>query len=357
MTTPVRVALAGVGNCTSALVQGRQLYLKTHEYPGGLPNIEMVRAAESTDFVAAFDVDARKVGLDLADAIHTEPNNCPPMAEVPPMDVTVAPGCGDDGVGETLARHVPRLSRTSVEEVAERLRDSGAELLLNLLPTGSEQATAAYAEAALQAGCGFVNVSSTTLARENRWQERFAARGLVLVGDDLKAQLGATIVHQTLVRLLSEQGVTLRDTYQINAGGNTNFVNLSDTARSASKAGTKSRAVTALANNGAGVPAEQTYFGMADYIPFLGDRKVAYIRMVGETFGRLPVELELRMDVPDSVNGAGAMLDALRLGALAVRNGDPELAAAVASLLMKEPSAHLPAADAYTRIAQAAETG
>jgi myo-inositol-1-phosphate synthase len=346
----VRVALVGIGNCAAVLLQGRSLYAKESSYGGGCCESTLLAPVDAVKFVAAFDVDARKVGLDLADAIRVEPNNAPMLVEIPRLGVSVDAGPPADGLGPRSAAQVPDVVSASVADVTERLVESRADTVVSLLPAGSQQATEVYASAALEAGCGFVNCAPTRLARLEGWRSSFHERGFPLIGDDLAAQLGATIVHQTLTKMLVAQGIEIDQTYQINAGGNMNFVNLADGDRAAAKASTKAAALT---SGGTGLRPENCYVGTADYIPFLADRKVAYVRIEGRMFGGLPVGLELRLDVPDSANAAGRLLDAMRLDPLLRRSGDARAADAASALLMKEPALSMPAAEARAILAAA----
>lgn len=349
----VGVALIGVGNCAASVVQAWAKHKDDSVYPGGIPALANLGPLRDLRFTAAFDVDARKIGADLSAALWMPPNNAPAFADVPPLGVAVHAGLACDGLGPRSSSFIDDIATAEPDAVVRELRRTGTDVVVSLLPAGADEATAGYAAAALRSGCAFVNCSSTVLARDEKWRDAFSESGLPLIGDDLKAQLGATIVHQTLVRLLSEQGVTLDRTYQINAGGNMNFVNLGDPARSRAKSATKVHAVTSEANRGAGLASEDCYAGMADFIPSLRDRKVAYIRLEGRTLGDQPVDIELRMDVPDSVNGAGAALDATRLAALALRSKSPQVTEAVNALQMKESPVSLPAGEALETILSA----
>jgi myo-inositol-1-phosphate synthase len=330
-----------------------RFYAPEAGYPGGCDALRDIGPVSDVQIVSAFDIDARKVGLDLADAIDTEPNNGPRFVDVPATGVTVCPGPLAGSLTSSARDLVPQVLEASVADVATVLRDTDTQLVLSLLPAGSTRATHAYARAALLAGCGFANGAATVLARSPQWKARFGKARLALLGDDLNGQLGATVVHQALARLLSVQGVSLDQTYQINAAGNMNFVNLSDPRKSAGKAVTKAAAVLSQANHGRGMDASRCYTGTADYVPFLGDRKVAFLRLEGHTFGELPFDIELRMNVPDSGNGAAAALDVVRAAALLSQQHDIELADAVNALLMKEPSVKVPQDIATARVRSA----
>lgn len=299
----------------------------TEQPPAGLTNpVCAGYAVSDVRFTAAFDVDAAKTGLDLSEAIWTAPNNARRFAEVPHLGVPVLDGILGDGVGPGSAEHIRTRGRATLDEVVEHLRRTETHVLVNFVPAGSQQASELYAEAALRAGCAFVNCIPSVIARSPDWVRRFEEAELPLLGDDLKSQFGATLMHRALVDLLAANGVRLRNTYQLLAGGNMDFLNLQDPERMRTKQATKAGG---LAAQGASV-----HIG-ADYIPFLDDRKIAFIRLEGEGFGGTPLELDLRMTVDDSPSGAGNVLDAVRYLKHAMDQGISGVIDPVANLLMK----------------------
>ncbi|MCX5209851.1 inositol-3-phosphate synthase [Kitasatospora sp. NBC_00240] len=330
----VNVGIVGVGNCASSLVQGVAFYGAEGADPAGLPNpVCAGYSVADVRFTSAFDVNSEKIGRDLSEAIWAAPNNARRFADVPPLGVPVTEGFLGDGVGHTTAGRIDARGSAGVEEVAERLRATGTAVLVNFLPVGSPQATELYAEAALLAGCAFVNCMPSAVARSPRWAERFREAGLPLVGDDLKSQFGSTLVHHALLDTLARNGVLLRSTYQLNNGGNMDFLNMQDPERLRSKQATKAQGMAGGAEGGA-LPAAAVHVG-AEYIPFLEDRKVAFIRLEGSAFGGTPLEIELRMTVDDSPSAAGNVLDAVRYSRLALEHGISGVFDPVSALLMK----------------------
>ncbi|NUR91105.1 MAG: inositol-3-phosphate synthase [Nonomuraea sp.] len=320
--TTVNVALVGVGNCVSSLVQGVEYY-RDGDAPGLLNRVCDGYDVGQVRFTAAFDVGRAKLGLDLSEAIWAEPNNSRCFAGVPHLGVPVREGILADGVGTGSAGLVEPRGTATVADVAAHLRETGSHVVVNFLPTGAQHATELYATAAVEAGCAFVNCMPAVLARSAGWRDRFAAAGLPLLGDDLKSSFGATLVHRALVDALTASGVRLSDGYQLLAGGNMDFVNLQDPARMAGKRATKA--------TGAGT---STHVG-AQYLPFLDDRKIAFIRLEGEGFGGSPLEVELRMVVEDSPSAAGNVLDAVRHAKAALDRGEGGFLAEVSGRLMK----------------------
>ncbi|MBF8185965.1 inositol-3-phosphate synthase [Nonomuraea sp. K274] len=318
----VNVAVIGVGNCVSSLVQGVEHY-RDGAAPGLRHPVCAGYAISQVRFTAAFDVAAAKLGLDLSEAIWTPPNNARAFAEVPLLGVPVVDGILADGVGPGSADLIDPRGAATPAEVAAHLRATGTHIVLNFLPSGAQRATELYAEAALGAGCAFVNCMPAVIARSPEWRRRFAAAGLPLVGDDLKSSFGATLVHRALVDALTENGVALDGGHQLLGGGNMDFVNLEDADRMRGKKATKA--------TGAG---QSVHVG-AQYIPFMEDRKVAYIRLDGEGFGGSPVEVAVRMVVEDSPSAAGNALDAARHAKAAMDAGAGGLLSAVSSALMK----------------------
>lgn len=338
----IRVALAGVGNCASSLVQGVTHYREVGDEEA-VPGLMHTRLGpyrvRDVEFVAAFDVDSRKVGRDLAEAISAEPNNTLRFAEVPPLGVTVLRGPTADGIGPS-ARGAILESELPAVDLAGELRRSGAEVLVCYLPVGSERAARLYAEAALEAGVAFVNAIPVFLASDPEWAARFARAGLPIIGDDIKSQVGATITHRALARLFESRGVALEHTYQLNVGGNMDFRNMLDRDRLESKRVSKTRAVTS--NISAVLPAEDVHIGPSDHVPWLGDRKVAFVRLEGSGFGGAPVALEYRLEVWDSPNSAGVIIDAIRLARLALDRGVGGPIEPACAYLMKSPPAQHP---------------
>jgi myo-inositol-1-phosphate synthase len=325
----IRIAIVGVGNCASSLVQGTYYYrdVKPDE-PIGLMHWDIGGYAPGDiQVVAAFDIDRRKVGCDLNEALFAEPN-CTAVfqGDLPESGVIVQMGPILDGFSEHMTQYpskqtfVPSsASQPGKAEVVAELRRSGAQILVNYLPVGSEQATAFYAECALEAGLAFVNNIPVFIASNSAWARRFAERGLPLIGDDIKAQLGATITHRALVDLFAQRGVKLERTYQLNTGGNTDFLNMLNRARLASKKESKTEAVQSVAAER--LAADDIHVGPSDYVPWQRDNKVCFIRMEGRLFGDVPMNLELRLSVEDSPNSAGVAVDAIRCAQKALDRG------------------------------------
>ncbi len=327
----VRVAIIGVGNCASALVQGVFYYRDRTPNGDRVPGIMHWEIEGLTpgdiQFVAAFDVDARKVGKDLSEAIFSKPN-CTTIfcREIPKLDVPVMMGKVLDGVAPHMREYpedqtfvLAQHKEPSREDIIDILKDSGAEVVVNFLPVGSEQATRFYAECALAAGCAFVNCIPVFIASDREWAKRFAAAGLPIIGDDVKSQVGATIVHRVLTRLFADRGVPLDRTYQLNFGGNTDFLNMLARERLKSKKISKTEAVQSQLD--APLPAYQIHIGPSDYVPWLNDNKICMIRMEGRLFGDVPMYLEVKLSVEDSPNSAGVVIDAIRIAKLALMRG------------------------------------
>lgn len=338
----IRVAIAGVGNCASSLVQGIYYYSD----PERLKNAAGLMHADiggykpaDIEIVAAFDVDRRKVGKPLREALLAKPNCTPVFCDIPDIPVTVQMGPVLDGVSEHMADYPGDRTFVLAEEppvdVARVLRETRADILVNYLPVGSEQATRYYAEAALEAGVAFVNAIPVFIASSPRWAERFRRKGLPLVGDDIKSQVGATIVHRVLTRLFQDRGVRLRRTYQLNFGGNTDFLNMLNHSRLKSKKQSKTQAVQSQLDEP--LASEEIHIGPSDYVPWLNDNKVCMIRMEGVGFGDQPIELELRLSVQDSPNSAGVMIDAIRCTKLALDRGIAGPIESVSAYFMKSP--------------------
>jgi myo-inositol-1-phosphate synthase len=331
----LRVGIVGVGNCASSFVQGLSHYRDAREALPGLPHPELggYRVGDIVP-ASAFDVAASKVGQDLSRAILAEPNNTKVFAEVPECGVTVRRGPTLDGLGRYLTGEVPE-SDAPVADVADVLRRTRTEVLVSWLPVGSQRATEFYAAAALAAGCAFVNCIPVFIASDPGWRARFAERGLPIIGDDIKSQVGATILHRALANLFRERGVRLDRTYQLNFGGNTDFLNMLERERLQSKKISKTRAVTSQMDV---VPAEtNVHVGPSDFVPWLEDRKWAYIRLEGTTFGGVPLNVEVKLEVWDSPNSAGVVMDAVRCAKLALDRGIGGALPGPSAWFMKSP--------------------
>ncbi|MFI5315137.1 MAG: inositol-3-phosphate synthase [Myxococcota bacterium] len=347
----LRLAIAGVGNCASALLQGLEYY-RTHDLAqtSGLlhPRIGGYRL-EDLRVVAAFDVDERKVGRPLEEAAFAPPNCTKIFAEkLPASGVTVQMGPVLDGVAEHMARHAAarafRVARTAPVDVAQTLRASGAEVLVCYLPVGSERAVRHYAEACLAARVALVNCVPVFIASDPIWAERFRAARLPIVGDDIKSQVGATIVHRTLARLLADRGVTLDATYQLNTGGNTDFLNMLEHERLANKRVSKTESVQSQLD--VQMPAENIHIGPSDYVAWQRDNKVCFVRMEWRGFGDVPMNLELRLSVEDSPNSAGVAIDAIRCAKVALERGEGGPLEAISAFAMKRPPLQMRDVDA-----------
>ena len=316
----VRVAIIGVGNCASSLVQGVQYYQNASENDivPGLMHVNLGGYHISDiEFSAAIDIDANKVGKDLSDAIFTSPNNTIRFSDVPFLSVPVQRGMTHDGLGKYVSQIVTEDPSPAVD-IVQVLRDSKTAVVINYLPVGSETATKWYVEQILEAGCGMVNCIPVFIGREDYWHSRFQEKGLPIVGDDIKSQVGATIVHRTLTNLFRERGVVLEHTSQLNVGGNTDFMNMLERERLESKKISKTNAVTSQLDYK--LDPDNVHIGPSDYVPWLTDRKWAYIRMEGKTFGDVPLNAELKLEVWDSPNSAGVVIDAVRCAKLALDN-------------------------------------
>jgi myo-inositol-1-phosphate synthase len=333
----INVAVIGVGNCASSLIQGVQYYheAKEDELVPGLMHINLGGYHVSDiNFVAAFDIDKNKVGKDLAEAIFTLPNNTYKFCDVPVTGVTVQRGMTHDGLGEYLSKIIQKAPGSTVD-IVQVLRDTGTDVVLNYLPVGSEEATKWYVEQILEAGCGLINCIPVFIAREKYWRQRFEKKGLPVIGDDIKSQVGATIVHRVMTRLFRERGVRLERTYQLNFGGNTDFYNMLERSRLESKKISKTNAVTSQLDYNMG--AENVHVGPSDYVPWLDDRKFCHIRMEGLTFGDVPLNVEMKLEVWDSPNSAGVVIDAIRCCKLALDRGLKGALEGPAAYFMKSP--------------------
>jgi myo-inositol-1-phosphate synthase len=333
----VRVAIIGVGNCASSFVQGVEYYKNASpkDFVPGLMHVNLggyhIRDVE---FSAAFDIDKNKVGKDLSEAIFTYPNNTYKFTSVPRFGIPVHRGMTHDGLGEYLSKIIQKAPGPTAD-IVKILKNTGTDVVVNYLPVGSEEATKWYVEQVLDAGCGFVNCIPVFIAREKYWQKRFTDRGLPVIGDDIKSQVGATIVHRILTRLFRERGVKLERTSQLNVGGNTDFLNMLERSRLESKKISKTNAVTSQLDYDLG--ATNVHIGPSDYVPWLTDRKWAYIRMEGRTFGDVPLNVELKLEVWDSPNSAGVVIDAVRCCKLALNYKLSGALDAPSSYFMKSP--------------------
>lgn len=336
-TSKIRAAIVGVGNCASSLVQGVEFYknAKENEFIPGLmhANLGGYRISDIT-FSAAFEIDKNKVGKDLSEAIFTKPNNTIKFSNVPKLGVEVQRGMTHDGLGKYLSKVIEKHPSHSVD-VAHVLKETKTDIVLNYLPVGSEFGTKWYIEQALEAKCAVVNCIPVFIAREKRWQQIFEKRGLPIIGDDIKSQVGATIVHRVLAQLFRERGVKLERTVQLNVGGNTDFLNMLERERLESKKISKTGAVTSVLDYK--MDPDNVHIGPSDYVPWLLDRKWAYIRLEGTTFGNVPLNLECKLEVWDSPNSAGVVIDAIRCARLALDRGLSGALKAPSAYFMKSP--------------------
>ena len=333
----VRVAIVGVGNCANSLLQGVEYYRNAppDDTVPGLMHVDLGGYHVSDiEFVAAFDVAEGKVGVDLADAIWARPNDTVKFADVPKTGVEVSRGMTHDGLGKYLSQVVSK-APGQTDDVVAILRETGADVVVNYLPVGSEAATKWYAEQVLEAGVAMVNCMPVFIAREPYWQKRFEDAGIPIIGDDIKSQVGATITHRVLTTLFGDRGVRLDRTMQLNVGGNSDFLNMLERERLESKKISKTNAVTSMLDHDIGDG--NVHVGPSDYVPWLTDRKWAYIRMEGSSFGDVPLNVELKLEVWDSPNSAGIVIDAVRLAKLAVNNGIAGALEAPSAYLMKSP--------------------
>ncbi len=334
----VRVAIIGVGNCASAFVQGVEYYknAKANEEVPGLMNVDLGGYhVKDIEFSAAFDINAKKVGKDLGQAIWADPNNTMKFAKVPKnLGVPVSRGMTHDGLGKYLKQKITK-APGETSDIVQILKDTKTDVVVSYLPVGSEDATRWYVEQILEAGCGFVNCIPVFIASEPYWDKRFKKAGLPIVGDDIKSQVGATIVHRQLATLFGQRGVKMVKTSQLNVGGNMDFFNMLERERLESKKISKTQAVTSIMDHT--LPADDVYIGPSDYVPWLTDRKWAHIRVEGQAFGDVPLNIELKLEVWDSPNSAGIVIDAVRCCKLALNNGIGGQLDGPSSYLMKSP--------------------
>ncbi|HEY4125848.1 MAG TPA: inositol-3-phosphate synthase [Rhizomicrobium sp.] len=337
MSEKVRVAIVGVGNCASSLVQGVDYYrgVGDNEAVAGLMHVRLGKYhIDDIEFTSAFDVNATKVGHNLAEAIYAEPNNTHRFARAKMNGVTVMRGPTLDGLGKYAGAQITESDAEPVN-VAEALKRSGTDVLVSYLPVGSQKATEFYAEEALKAGVGFVNCIPVFIASNDNWRRRFEDARLPIIGDDIKSQVGATIIHRVLANLFRDRGVRLDRTYQLNVGGNYDFMNMLERERLETKKISKTQSVTSQVGHEIG--ADNVHIGPSDYIPWLSDRKVAYIRLEGAGFGDVPISCEMRLEVWDSPNSAGVVIDAVRCAKLALDRGIGGALTGPSSYFMKSP--------------------
>ncbi len=337
MSKKVRVAIVGVGNCASSFVQGVEYYKDAdpQDFVPGLMHVDLggyhIRDIE---FSAAFDIDKEKVGHDLSEAIWRGQNNTVKFSDVPKKNIPVQRGMTHDGLGKYLSEVITKAPGSTVD-IVNILKDTGTDVVVNYLPVGSEEATKWYTEQILTAGCAMVNCMPVFIAREPYWQQRFVQAGVPIIGDDIKSQVGATISHRVLTRLFRERGVKLENTYQLNFGGNTDFLNMLERERLISKKISKTNSVISQLDYE--MPKDSIHIGPSDYVPWLKDRKWAYIRLEGRSFGDVPLNLELKLEVHDSPNSAGIVIDAVRCCKLALDRGISGALEGPSSYFMKSP--------------------
>ena len=334
---PIRVAIAGVGNCATSLIQGVEYY-RDATASDAVPGLMHVQFGDyhvsDLDFVAAFDVDAKKVGLDLSEAILASENNTIKLADVPHAGVEVQRGPTLDGLGKYYKETIEESSAEPVD-VVQVLKDAQVDVLVCYLPVGSQQATEFYAQAAIDAGVAFVNALPVFIAGTKEWADKFTEAGVPIVGDDIKSQIGATITHRVMARLFEERGVHLDRTYQLNVGGNMDFKNMLERERLESKKISKTQAVTS--NTSAALGEKDVHIGPSDYVAWLDDRKWAFVRLEGRNFGDAPVNLEYKLEVWDSPNSAGVIIDAVRAAKIALDRGIGGPILSASSYFMKSP--------------------
>jgi len=333
----INVAIIGVGNCASSLVQGVHYYkdAKEDEFVPGLMHVNLGGYHISDiNFVAAFDIDKNKVGKDLAQAIFIKPNNTIKFCDVPKTGIRVERGMTHDGLGKYLSQIITKAPGPTAN-IVDILKKTETDVVINYLPVGSEEATKWYVEQVLTAGCGLINCIPVFIARELYWQNRFAEHRLPLIGDDIKSQVGATITHRLLTRLFRDRGVKLERTYQLNFGGNTDFYNMLERERLESKKISKTNAVTSQLDYV--LDPDNIYIGPSDYVPWLADRKFCYLKMEGRAFGDVPLNIELKMEVWDSPNSAGVVIDAIRCCKLAMDRGLSGTIVGPSAYFMKSP--------------------
>ena len=332
----IKVAIAGVGNCASSLVQGIEYYKKRDKNPIGIMHKEIGGyKLKDIEFVSAFDIDKRKVGKDLSKAIFSEPNCTIKYCKVPKLDVEVKKGKVLDGIGKYTKNSFLVDENQKEVDVAEELEKSKAEILINYLPVGSTKGVKYYAKSALDANVAFINAMPVFIASDKKWANKFEKKGLPVLGDDVKSQVGATIVHRVLSKLASDRGVKIDHMYQLNVGGNTDFLNMLERERLIDKKISKTEAVQSQLKNP--LNKQDIHIGPSDFIPWLDDTKICFIRMEGRIFGDIPIHMDVRLQVVDSPNSAGVMIDAIRLTKLALDRGIAGPLYSSSAYLMKHP--------------------
>lgn len=338
MSDKIRVGIIGAGNCASALVQGVEYYRDARE-GDDIPGLMHVRVGDyhisDIEFSCAFDVDANKVGIDLSKAVQAPPNNTIQFAKIPDLDIEVSRGPTLDGLGHFYKEEIDE-SPAAVVDVAKVLKETGTQVLVNYLPVGSEKAAKFYAEQALEAGVGFINCMPVFIASHPAWAAKFAERGVPIIGDDIKSQVGATIIHRILAKLFEDRGVHLDHTYQLNFGGNMDFKNMLERERLVSKKKSKTQSVTSQLRRS--IDTDDVHIGPSDHVPWLQDRKWAHIRLEGREFGSVPISVDLKLEVWDSPNSAGIVIDAIRCSRLALDAGVGGPLLGPSAYFMKSPT-------------------
>ena len=336
VNTKINVALLGVGNCASSLVQGLQYYSETKTEDGLISDVIGGYKVEDIQVVAAIDINKNKVGKDLSKAIFESPNNAMKFYDVGQLDVKVQPGKILDGVGKFIENKIETVDESC--DVVKLLKETGTEILVNLLPVGSDEATKYYAQCSIDANVGFINCIPVFIARDENWKQKFIDNSVPLVGVDIKSQVGATIVHRALAQLFSDRGVHLEHTYQLNVGGNMDFLNMLEQDRLETKRKSKTSSVSSVANRGKGINPENVRIGPSDYVEWLKDKKKAFMRLEGKAFGGVPLNVEVQLEVQDSPNSAGVVIDAIRYMRFFTEKGDLQSLDLVSAWLMKAPS-------------------
>jgi len=335
MENKIKVAILGVGNCASSFVQGIEYYSNSENEDGLISDVIGGYKVSDIEVVAAYDINTTKVGKDLSEAIFSEPNNTIKFCDVSKTGVVVQPGVVNDGVGKFVSDIIT--TSPDSENFEDSLKDSDAEILINLLPVGSDEAVKFYAQSAINVGMGFINCIPVFIARDKEWYQKFRDAEVPLIGDDIKSQVGATIVHRVLAQLFSDRGVNLENTYQLNVGGNMDFLNMLEEERLETKRTSKTSSVTSVANKGKGISADNVRIGPSDYVKWLEDRKKAFIRLEGKGFGGAPLNLEVQLEVWDSPNSAGVTIDAVRYMKFFKEKNDLDSLDLVSAWLMKAP--------------------
>ncbi len=343
----IKVAIAGLGNCASSLIQGIEYYKKTGEKSGFISEVIGPYSPGDIEFVAAFDISESKVGKDISEAVFAAPNCTYKISDVEKKGVTVKMGPILDGVTD-LTNDKFKPSSSEAVNVVEEIKKSGADVLINYMPVGSQKATEFYATCALEAGVGFINAMPVFIASNPEWAKKFEEKNLPIIGDDIKSQVGATIVHRALMRLFADRGVKIKNSYQLNFGGNTDFLNMLDRTRLNSKKISKTESVQSQLNER--MSYDNLHIGPSDYVPFLEDRKICFIRIEGEKFGGAPIIFEGRLQVEDSPNSAGVIADAIRLVKLARDRNEGGILKEASAYLMKHPPFQMRDSDAMEKL-------